>query len=262
MDLAVRIKEFYEYAYRTFLPRRMPVILRVDGKAFHSYTRGMNRPFDERLEEVMNLVAIKLCKEIQGAQIAYVQSDEISILIHGYKKLNSESWFGNNVQKMTSVSAGIASAWFTYHSSRLTTVSEDIGNTQQFIESKLKPAVFDSRVFVLPESEVCNYFIWRQQDATRNSISMLAQSLYSHKELNGVTCNQMQELCFQKGHNWNDLPIIRKRGRCIRKFIRYTPVAGRPEGNTVARSYWDVDYETPIFTENRNYIEDLLKTYE
>ena len=268
LTLGERHKTFYEFVYRMFLPRRMPIILRLDGRAFHSYVKGLNRPWDERLEEVMNLTAIKLCEEIQGAQICYAQSDELTILIHNYKKLNSEAWFGNNLQKMVSVAAGTASAWFTYYSARIWAPypMHSVLPTHEIVEGLLKPAVFDCRAFVVPESEVNDNFLWRQQDATRNSISMLAQSLFSHSELQGKSSDEMQEMTFAKGHNWNDLPTRKKRGRCIRKVERNVSTIidietypSIPMVKTVTRSSWEVDNEIPIFSQDPSYIEDLLK---
>jgi tRNA(His) 5'-end guanylyltransferase len=174
----------------------------------------------------MNTVAKYLCKEIQGAVMAYVQSDEISILINNFKTLEQTPWFANEVQKIASVSAGMASAVLT----------KELG----------KIAVFDSRVFPIPKEEVVNLLIWRQQDWERNSIQMLAQSLYSHKQLHGKNKADLNEMCFQKGHNWNDLPVYLKRGRCV----VYTD------------SGWEVDNDIPIFKDNRRYIEELLKTEE
>lgn len=229
----------YESVWRTSLPERMPIILRCDGKSFHTYTRGCNRPFDQNLDQVMNLTAIELCKMISGAQIAYVQSDEISILIHTYKTINTQAWFDNQVQKMCSVSAALASTTFTMNSGLIW-------------NGTMKPALFDSRVFIVPESEVNNVFLWRQKDATRNSISMLAQSLYSQKELNGKNSKEQQELCWQKGHNWNDLPTSQKRGRCI--------VKEQYEINGTSRHRWTVDSEIPIFSDDKNYITKYLAT--
>jgi tRNA(His) 5'-end guanylyltransferase len=208
----------------------MPVIIRVDGKAFHTYTRECARPFDSNLADVMIYTARKMCDEIQGACLAYTQSDEISFLLHNYRKLTSQPWFDNQVQKMCSVAAGMASAYFTAESYQI------------WDPEKIRPAVFDARVFVLPEAEVCNYFLWRQQDATRNSIQMLARSLYSHKECHEKNGSELQEMCFQKGQNWNDLHVRWKRGVCVKQQ--------------------KVDLEIPVFSQDRNYIEELLKVEE
>jgi tRNA(His) guanylyltransferase len=234
----------YEDAYRIALPRRVPVIVRVDGKAFHTWTRGLNKPFDEWLEEAMNRCALKLCEEIQGAKLAYIQSDEISVLINNYTKLESSAWFDNNLQKMVSISASVAAA---------TMWDMALG----YKDAPKYPAYFDSRVFLLPEHDVANYFLWRQQDATRNSIQMLARSLYSHKELYKKNTSQLQEMCFQKGSNWNDLPTARKRGRCV-----YRENLIDPELKPI-RHKWTVDNEIPIFKgDGREYIEKWLKPEE
>jgi tRNA(His) guanylyltransferase len=223
-----RFKE-YELASRATLPRRMPVILRVDGKAFHSYTTGCQRPFDKRLMNAMNNVALKLCKEIHGAKLAFLQSDEITILIHNYKKLNSGAWFDNQVQKMVSVSAAIASTTMTIES--------------EAVFEKIKPAYFDSRVFVVPESEVCNAYLWRQKDCIRNSVQMLARSLFSHKECNNKNVQQLKELCLTKGTDWDSMPPEFRHGRCVLKID----------------SKWVVDENLPIFLgKDRIYVERFL----
>lgn len=226
----------YEIAARTALPRRMPVIMRVDGKAFHTYTRGLARPFDVRFTDAMDNVAIALCAEIQGAQMAYVQSDEISILIHGYKRFASASWFDNEVQKMTSVAGSIAGATMTAAS--------------VVVFGDMRLAYFDARVAIYPEAEVCNYFVWRQQDAVRNSIQMSAQALYSQRQLHGKPCSELQDMIHAKGQNWNDLPTRQKRGRCV---VREVYAVG-----DATRSRWTVDNEIPTFTADREYIDRLL----
>lgn len=216
----------YERAARSVLPQRMPVIIRVDGKAFHTWTRKLQRPFDTGFMVDMDTVAVRLCEDIQGARLAYIQSDEISLLLHNYTRLETQPWFENGTQKMVSVAASIAAATMTYIAKR--------------------PAHFDARTFVLPEAEVTNYFLWRQNDATRNSIQMLARSLYSHRECHKKNQAELQEMCFQKGQNWNDLATWLRRGRCV---IR-DPIEG-----------WVRDLEIPIWKgPGREYIERLLST--
>lgn len=216
--LGDRMKDYYENRSRTYLTRRTPVIIRCDGKAFHTLTKSMTKPFDEGLIKMMQDTAIYMCENIQGCKAAYVQSDEISLLLTDYDKLTTDAWFDYNVQKITSISASLATGKFN----QLRVLNtKDKGNAEWLLLKKtiadLPLAQFDSRCFNIPKEEVANYFIWRQQDAVRNSISMLAQSLYSPKELHGVNTNQMQELCFQKGHNWNDLDFSKKRGSFIVK---------------------------------------------
>src|SRR5574343_592926 len=157
--LGDRIKT-YENSYRIKLPIRLPVIIRIDGKSFHQYTKNFKRPIDERFIHIMDETAKYCCSNIQGCQIAYVQSDEISFLLTNYKNLNTQSWFDNNLQKIVSISAGLASAFFTNFSYCVLNEKSDLFN---------KIAIFDSRAFVIPKEEVNNYFLWRQQDATRNS---------------------------------------------------------------------------------------------
>ena len=236
----------YEDCYRVKLPQRMPVVLRIDGKAFHSYTKGCKRPVDENLVNCMNDTAKYLCENIQGAKLAYVQSDEISLLVTNYETINTQSWFDNNLIKMVSISSAMASAKFT-----------SISDT---IFGKSKMATFDSRAFVLPILDVCNYFVWRQQDATRNSVQMLARSMYSHKECNNLNNSQLQEICFKKGVNWNDCPTSQKRGRCIVKEMKLK-TGINPKTNTAfsaMRSEWVVDNEIPVFSELRSYINNYL----
>ncbi len=249
-NLSNRMKQCYENVFKYKLPERMPVIIRLDGRAFHSLTAKAEKPFDNGFITLMNNTAMYLCKEIQNVQLAYVQSDEISLLLHNYKQLNTQSWFNNEIQKICSISAGLASSSFSlmYYS---------ILKTEKY-GSLPKPIQFDSRCFVLPEAEVCNYFIFRQKDWERNSIQMLAQSLYSHKELHKKNNSELQEMCFQKGKNWNDLDVSLKRGRCVVYKKREFEIK---KGEFIF-SGWEIDENVPIFTQDRNYIEKYLEVEE
>lgn len=241
----------YEGANRTYITPKMPAIIRVDGRAFHTYTKGTKTPFDKALMAVMDSVAIQLCKEISGAQMAYVQSDEISVLVTDYQSENTQPWFGGNIQKMVSVSASIAAVEMTLMSPTIFSKKHNM----ELSVTDFKPACFDSRVFVLPKEEVQHYFVWRQQDWVRNSLQMLSRSLYSHRELEGKNQSDMHELCFQKGRNWNDLPTHHKRGRCIVKQERPVVIpAGPKKGEIIRRPEWVVDYEIPTFTKDPSYI--------
>lgn len=238
--LGTRIKEFYENRTRIKLPRRTYTIIRIDGKAFHSYTKGLQRPFDSGLIEDMDETAKYLCANIQGAKFAYVQSDEISIVLTDFEKLTTDAWFDGNVQKMASVAASFATAKFNQL------------RRERFEDQRggfLKPpalAHFDARVFTIPTlTEVCNYFVWRQQDCVRNSISSTAQSMFSHKELNGKSTNQMQEMMFENGTNWNDFDGKLKRGRVIMKV---------QDGE---RTKW-ASVEPPTFTADFGFIRQTL----
>lgn len=188
MNLEERMKQNYEHPYRIQLPKRMPVILRLDGKAFHTFTRHMNKPFDTELILLMQDVTKHLLENIQNAVLGYTQSDEISILLMNYSKFTTESWFDNTLQKMVSISAAMASSYATleYNYNHLYDNEPVPIPPRKYIH-------FDSRVFVLPESEVNNYFVSRQQDCQRNSIQMVAQSLYSHKSLQKLSCKDLIE---------------------------------------------------------------------
>jgi len=225
-DLGNRMKDNYEGRYRIKLTRRMPVILRLDGKAFHTFCKNMERPFDTQFCYDMESTAFYLCENIQGAKCAYVQSDEISILLTDYDKLTTEAWFDYNIQKMVSVASGMASAYFTMKCERL--------------------AVLDCRAFNIPKEEVCNYFIWRQKDWRRNSVQMMAQSLYSHKELQCKKTSDLHEMIYQSGEDWEKLDPIYKYG----SFICNEEGCG-----------WIVNYHT-IFSEQRARIEILLEPEE
>lgn len=262
-SLGDRMKS-YEDVFRLHLPIRMPVILRIDGKAFHSYTHGCKKPVDQGLVDCMNLTAMELCKQIQGCQLAYVQSDEISLLLNNYKELDTQSWFDNNIQKMVSISASIASVTFTENSYQIWGFHDNAEGTgfegMGYTSAIRKPAYFDSRAFVMPKEDVCNYFLWRQQDATRNSVQMLARSLYSHKECTNKNNSELQELIFQKGINWNDCPASQKRGRCIvKKYTEKSTLNPKTQQyETALRSEWVVDNEIPIFSQDRNYINQYV----
>ena len=192
-----RMKENYEMRTRTYLPRRTYTIIRIDGKAFHTLTKNFEKPFDNRLIYAMNAAALKLCKEIQGVQFAYTQSDEISLLLTDFEKPETDAWFDGQVQKICSVSASIAT----------------VGFNLEFPEVE-EQACFDSRCFTIPDwIEVYNYFVDRNNDCARNSIAMVAQSLYSHNELIGKNSGQKQEMIFQKGINWSEYEMGLKNGR-------------------------------------------------
>ncbi len=232
------MKKQYEDRTRFLLPRRSYTILRLDGKAFHTFTRHCAKPFDYRLMAALDNAASVLCAEMMGVAFGYLQSDEMSFLLTDFATPQTEGWFDGNLQKIVSVAAGIASAIFTRTYCDCTT--DQIG-------------VFDARAFTIPDPvEVENYFVWRQKDAERNSISALAQSMYSHKELHGKDCAALHDLIQAKGQNWNDLPDQSKRGRLAIK------TAYEVEG--VERSRWGVK-DAPVFTRDRTLLSALIPKY-
>lgn len=241
-----RMKSFYENRTKTSLPRRGYVVIRSDGKAFHTFVRGLQIPFDDGLMEDMDATAAYMCKNIMGAKFAFVQSDEISILLTDFDDINTQAWFDNDQQKMCSISAAMATR--SFNEARLKRLGVE----------KMKWAEFDSRVFTIPSKiEVINYFQWRQQDTTKNSISSVAQSMYSHKELNGKNGDQKQEMIFQKGINWNDYAPRYKRGRLITKQYFNKVVEIKGDKKTALRSEWKA-IDVPVFTQDRKFLSDLI----
>ena len=225
------MKQNYENRYRFYLTRRTPVIIRLDGKAFHALTEKCKKPFDGFFIRTMLDTARYVCNKIQGAKCAYIQSDEISILLTDFDKLNTQAWFDYNLQKIVSISAAYASTEF----SRIY-----FGKNSNLI------AVFDSRAFNVPKEEVCNYFIWRQQDWIRNSIQMLAQAHYSHKELHKKNTKDMHEMLYAKNVNWANLPNVCKNGAFIYK----------------KEEFGFIYSDHTIFKENRDAIEQYLNIGE
>lgn len=274
-QLGDRMKDFYEDRTRFKLARRTNTIIRIDGKAFHQYTKGLTRPFDSGLMEDMNKTAEFLCQNIQGAKFAYVQSDEISILVTDYDDISTHAWFDGNLQKMASIAASLATAKFNQlRMSRSCWEGNDVdGYLDADDLQNFKLAMFDARVFQIPyQEEVLNYFIWRQQDATRNSISSVAQANFSDKELHGKKTNQMQDmLMLDRGINWNDFSPREKRGSVIRKVVKtfmklesgqtvqVDPKQVDPRQNsTYSRNVWEADADTPIFTQDKGYLRFLM----
>lgn len=264
--LGNRMKNFYEAVPKTFLIRKTPVIIRLDGKAFHSFTRGFKRPFDEILIKTMQETMKYLCENIQGCVLGYTQSDEITLVLVDYFKIDTDAWFGYNVQKITSVSASMATLAFNnifkkYVSELIpmnlsNSSKEDIKYYNALDRAIIKGALFDSRCFNIPKEEVNNCLLWRQQDATRNSIQALAQSLYSNKQIEGINTKKLQDKMFtEKGVNWNDLPTTQKRGSCcIKKPTKIITT----NNEKVIRNKWIIDNEIPIFSQDTEYINNLI----
>ena len=270
----------YESVPRNFLTRRVPVIIRLDGKAFHSFTRGMKKPFDEVLMETMQRTMKYLCENIQGCVFGYTQSDEITLVLTDYATIKTDAWFGYNVQKMTSIAASmatlafnsffddVAEAWCAAHIPSWNMGGTDDGVPPEIVsrgylyQTKRQKALFDARAFSVPKEEVCNCLIWRQKDATRNSIEAVGQANFSHRELQGKTCDEVQEMLWRlRAINWNDLPADCKRGACcyrIEKTVKMEDPHSSGKEIEVKRRPWEVDREPPIFTQQRDYVERWL----
>ena len=267
-DINERMKTFYEFIPKTKLMRRCPVIIRIDGRAFHTFTKGFNRPFDDILSQSMKETTKYLCENIQGAVLGYTQSDEISILLTDYTTLETDAWFDYEVQKLCSISASMATMAFNKafahevaaQSKRIYTeyLTDKDSNYIDSLENAMnKGAMFDARCFNIPKEEVANYFYWRQLDAMRNSIQMVGQANFSHRELQFKSTKQIISLLETHcGINWYSLPIWQQRGSAC---IKHKVCVDYPDGTYVLRNKWKIDNEIPIFKDNgREYIEELI----
>lgn len=281
-SLGDRMKSYYEGISKTSLMRRTPVIIRIDGNAFHTFTRHFNKPYDYVLQYAMAETTKELCKRIQGCVFGYTQSDEITLVLQDYEKLNTEAWFGYEVQKMCSITASMATMLFNKYFKEFVDIffqrdyafsnpsfekhkaqfkevygldleeTEKIEKLLETYKSVEGTAMFDARCFNMPKEEVCNCVIWRQQDATRNSIEMLGRYHYSPKQLYKKSCNDIQDMLMtEKGINWNDIPTMFKRGVAVIQIPRTLD-------NGEIRKEWIIDYNMPILTQDRDYVEKRI----
>ena len=268
-DLGTRMKEFYEKPYKTKLTRRTPVAIRIDGKAFHTFTRGFAKPFDKVLMTAMQRTMKYLCKNVQGCVFGYSQSDEITLILVDYQKFTSSAWFDYEVQKICSISASMATMAFNkffeknindWISKNTPSFHEAWHNPEDeklyhaYLNASKKGAMFDSRCFNIPKEEVANLIYWRQLDAARNSVQMVGQANFSHSELQGKTCNMIQDMLLtQKDINWNNFPIDCKRGAaCI-----YQNPDSITNGDIIKG--WRIDREMPMIKdEYREYVEKYI----
>lgn len=268
-ELGKRMKEFYENVPKTKLMRRTPVAIRIDGRAFHTFTRGFQKPFDEVLMKTMQETTKYLCENIQGCVFGYTQSDEITLILIDYKELNTSAWFDYEVMKLCSISASMATMafnkFFAKNLDEWTELHVDERINDDYIyklgctyfEAVRKGAMFDARCFNIPKEEVTNLVYWRQLDATRNSIQMVGQANFSHNELQNKSCNDIQDMLHeQKGINWNDYPTACKRGTAV-VYDNYQNPLSLTDGDIVKG--WRIDTEMPILKgEDRKYLDDLI----
>jgi tRNA(His) guanylyltransferase len=228
MKLADRMKGYEQIGAGQVLIPNLPVLARLDGKAFHSWTRGLNRPYDERLQTLFDETTRFLVEE-SNAVVGYTQSDEITLVLSNGGRPESQIFFDGRAAKLTSVLASMATA---FYNARVPEVLPERAG---------RLAYFDARVWNVPsETEAVNCLVWRELDATRNSISMAAQSLYSPKQLHGKNTSEMQEMLFQKGINWNFYPSRFKRGAYFQRRVAEIPFS------------WDELENLPLFHEARH----------
>lgn len=273
-NLGKRMKEFYEQVPKTRLVRRMPVAIRIDGKAFHTFTRGFQKPFDKVLMQSMQETTKYLCENVQGCVFGYTQSDEITLILVDYKELDTSAWFDYEVQKLCSISASMATMAFNkffyqevlewYNKMKPTTLADEqnvVSQAQVYKKAAEKGAMFDARCFNIPKEEVTNLVYWRQLDAARNSVQMVGQANFSHKELQNKSCNMIQDMLHeQKGINWNDFPVDCKRGAAvIKKKIGTNIAAACGIAGATYETRWVIDRNMPMLKgEDRKYLDDLV----
>lgn len=283
-DLANRMKD-YEKRNRYYLQKRLPVIIRLDMRAGHTFTKGFKRPFDEIFMKTIAETAKYLCENIQNVKMSYQQSDEISLLLVDYEKLDTDQWFDYRVDKLCSISASMATMVFNqifnglvreyrFNNGENFDLSTKEGEEKYYLLQKYQSAIdsgamFDSRVFNIPREEVTNYFYWRQLDASRNSIQMVGQANFSHKELQYKSCNDIQDMLMtQKGINWNDFPTYQKRGSCVVRNKIVLESDGVKEKCMLrdpkqGENNWIIDKDIPIFKgDGRQYIEQFVNVGE
>lgn len=299
-NLGARMKTYYENIPKTKLMRRTPVAIRIDGKAFHTFTRGMKKPFDTILIKSMQETTRYLCEHIQGCVLGYTQSDEITLILVDYRKFDSSAWFDYEVEKLCSVSASMATMAFNraftnnihmlmtyFHYGEeidMDIVKQDYGLTDEDLElgsdfwenrwplyqERMGTAMFDARCFNIPKEEVTNLIFWRQLDATRNSIQMVGQAYFSQDQLENKNQNDIQEMLWSTyGINWNDFPTHQKRGTCVVRNEILLEYLGNGQVKTAVRDpagplgEWIIDKEIPIFKgEGREYIDVLVEYVE
>lgn len=253
MSLGDRMKAYYEAIPKNKLMRRTPVIIRIDGKAFHTFTKSFNKPYDEALGEAMIGTMKYLCENIQGCVFGYTQSDEITLVLVDYQTFDTNAWFDYEVQKICSVSSSMATMKFNKlfedfarkEVTKYFNTNYATGKMSEIYNKAInKGALFDSRAFNIPKEEVTNCILWRQQDATRNSIESLGRAFFSNKQLFKKNGSQIQDMLMEKYNvNWNNSPTKFKRGVACYKE------------NDGKKSVWKVDYEMPIISQDRNYVE-------
>lgn len=276
----------YENVTRNYLVRRVPVIIRLDGKSFHTFTSGLKKPFDPILVSAMQNTMKLLCENIQGCVLGYTQSDEITLVVTDYATFDTMPWLNYSIRKMVSISASMTTLYFNrafrsearkysldFHTSNRVDDYAERDYIER-VESITNSALFDSRAFNIPrEEEVCNNLIWRQKDAIRNSIQMVGRAHFSHTELDRKSCDNIKSMLLEKhGIDWDNIPIHLQRGSCcIRVEIEkeYTPdvyqmlLEKRKEGEpeplkTYKSSGWIIDTNIPLFTEDRDYVNKRL----
>lgn len=251
----------YERQFNVALDPNEPVIVRVDGRCFHTFTKNFQKPFDDVLSRTMRDTMQYLCENVQGCVLGYTQSDEISLLLANYLNERAEPFFGYRIQKLCSVIASMATAAFL---DRYEANVEDYENEfDELFERyyKHKYVTFDCRAFNIPKEEVTNYFYWRQSDAFRNAVNMIARTHYSDKQLKNKSRDEVIGMLHEKNDYLSNYESHHLLGSCcIKKKVPLIKTAPTLEQSVFARDKWFIDLEIPAFKkEGREYIEKLIR---
>lgn len=253
-ELGKRMKR-YEAIPQISLMRRTPVAIRIDGKAFHTFTKHLNKPWDDIFQKSMQETMKYLCQNIQNCVFGYQQSDEITLILTDYETLTTDAWFGYEVQKLCSISASMAtlkfnkafadnaSKWCDDFWEAWNRSKEEADYFDTLNECVRKGAMFDARCFNIPKEEVTNLVYWRQVDAVRNSIQSMGQAHFSHKQLMNKNTKEVRQMLEDNGTFWEDRPVAERRGvACLKD-----------------EDGWYIDYNMPTLKgEDRDYIEKLI----
>lgn len=268
-ELGKRMKA-YENESNMKLVKKLPVIIRVDGRAFHTFARKLEKPFDDLLIESMQETMRYLCKHVAGCVLGYCQSDEISLLVQDYKNEETQAWFEYRVNKLCSVTASMATFAFNrafenrvadfYNNWSVGDYREDFAKDNARLDILAdcceKGALFDARAFTLPFNEVTNYFYWREADAMRNSVEMVGHANFSAKQLHKINNDGIKKMLLEKGIDYDKIPTYKQRGTCC---IKTKMPSFSQDNKPIMRTVWVVDIDIPIFKgDGREYIESKI----
>lgn len=259
-SLGDRMKR-YEKAYKNKLIREQPVIIRLDGQAFHTYTSGFTKPFDDVLIDAMQYTMVKLSESIMNVKIGYTQSDEITLVLVAYDKAERQLWFDGVADKIITISASMATAFFNDYMDKIKWMPDKMKNEiyPHIKISSKRLAFFDSRAWNVPDAdEAINCLLWRQRDCIKNSVSSLAQFHFFPKQLHKKNQEDMRYMLSDIGANWEDLPVFKQRGTCsVKKHFMHIGE------NKIAteRTKWELDYNIPEFGRDREYLAKVIPAY-
>lgn len=237
----------YESVWHTSVSPNSYVVLRLDGRAFHTVLRNATKPYDVDVARALSTAAEKLCEQVPGAEFAYLQSDEISILMTDLRTVRSELWFGGDVQKLVSVGASVATQAFN------DVIRPAPG--YQALAGITQPGYFDARVLTLPHPiEVANYFVWRQRDAQRNAVTSAARAYFGQRDLNRKNVGEVRAM-LRDVHGVDfprDYPNEFVDGRVLHKQTRVSFEL------MAERIYWTVDAAPEFIARGGNWLAENI----